>query len=171
MSMGRVFSCCWKNITCTQRHTQRKQTKTITLWIKLNLFRWLFENTKNMSSILNKTWIEKRDYAKKSWLDSRKRLLKQKRILWKIKIKLECRKKGIGNFLGSSVVKNPPCNTGNVASIPRWKLRSHLWKSNWQPPLQWRAQAAQWEIRVPQLRPDTAKVTKLLTTTTKRIGA
>ena len=31
-----------------------------------------------------------------------------------MKIKLQCRKKGIGDFLGGAVVKNPPCNTGNT---------------------------------------------------------
>ena len=127
---SKQWICPCNNITCTQRHTQREQTKTVTLWISLNNY---LEILKICHKYKKKTWIEKREYAKKELVGLKKEIVKKKRILWEIKIKLQCRKKGIGDFLGGSVVKNTPCKTGNTGSIPCWKLRSHLWRSNWHP--------------------------------------
>ena len=35
-----------------------------------------------------------------------------------------------GEFPSSPVVNNPPCNAGNVGSIPGWGRRSHMLQNN-----------------------------------------
>ena len=40
---SKQWICPCNNITCTQRHTQREQTKTVTLWISLNNYLEIYE--------------------------------------------------------------------------------------------------------------------------------
>ena len=35
----------------------------------------------------------------------------------------------LGDFLGGPVVKNLPCNSGDVSSIPGWGTKTHMLQS------------------------------------------